>query len=176
MESVKSLLKEIKSNLSQVSSSQKDETRIMKAMLNDPSYEIDLYDKTGKVGTYNPSKQFREMIGSVVSSTTKISNDEAKSLVNSYEFKKADAEVLVDFSKEFVNTYLKTGRKLPLGGRKKSNVSLVLKDIKETSRRYPRKVGVNADGTDKYEKGVVKVGAYEAVKVIAPCPSWVKPK
>lgn len=176
MESVKSLVKEIKSNLSQVSSSQKDEVRLMKAMLNDTSYEVDIYDKSGKIGTYNPSKQFRSMMSSVVSSTAKISGEEAKSLVDSYEFKKSDAESLVDFSKEFVNTYLKTGRKLPLGGRKKSNVSLVLKDIKETSRRYPRKVGVNADGTDKYEKGIVKVGAYEAVKVIAPCPSWVKPK
>lgn len=173
MENVKDLIKEIKTNLSQVSSSQKDETRIMRAMLNDTDFEVDIYEKEGKVGTYCPAKDVRSMIANVVSATTKITNEEASVLVENYEFKKSDAETFVNVSKEFVNTYLQTGRKLPLGGREKSNVSLVIKDIKEQARRFPRKVGVNPDGTAKYDNGVVNVGSYESIKVIAPCPSWV---
>lgn len=173
MENVKELIKDIKTNLSQVSSSQKDEVRIMRAMLNDKDFEVDIYEKEGKVGTYCPAKDVRNMISNVISSTAKITNEEASMLVENYEFKKSDAETFVNVSKEFVNTYLQSGRKLPLGGREKSNVSLVLKDVKEQARRFPRKVGVNPDGTAKYDNGVVNVGSYESIKVIAPCPSWV---
>ena len=35
--------------------------------------------------------------------------------------KKKEAEKFVNVSKEFVNTYLGTKRKLPLGGREKTN-------------------------------------------------------
>ena len=176
MEKVKELINEIKSNLSQVSSSQKDEVRIMKAMLNDKDFEVDVYDKEGVVGTYNPAKSTRAMMASVIAGTTRISNEEASALIENYEFKKSEAESLVNLSKEFVNTYLQTGRKLPLGGREKSNVSLVLKEIKEQPRRFPRKVGVNPDGTAKYDNGIVTVEAYESVKLVAPCPSWVSKK
>ena len=71
-ESVKNLVKEIKDGLSQTSSSRKDEVRVMKAMLNDPSYEVDEYGKDGVIGTYNPCKDFRGMCTSIISSTTKI--------------------------------------------------------------------------------------------------------
>ena len=174
MENVKELVQKIKVGLTQVSSSQKDEVNVMKAMLNDRGYEVDLYDKDGKTGSYNPCKSVREMISGVVAYTVKISNDEASELVEAYDFRKADAETLVDLSKEFINTYLKTGRKLPIGGREKSNASFILKEIKATERRYPKKIGVNSDGTDRYENGVVKVAAYEAIKSNTPCPSWVK--
>ena len=176
MENVKELIKEIKTNLSQVSSSQKDEVKVMRAMLNDKDFEVDVYEKEGKIGTYCPAKDVREMVSNVVAATTRISNEEASMLVQDYEFKKSDAETFVNVSKEFVNTYLQTGRKLPLGGREKSNVSLVLKDVKEQSRRFPRKVGVNPDGTAKYDNGVVNVGSYESIKVIAPCPTWTSKK
>ena len=77
MENVKELIKDIKTNLSQVSSSQKDEVRIMRAMLNDKDFEVDIYEKEGKVGTYCPAKDVRNMISNVISSTAKITNEEA---------------------------------------------------------------------------------------------------
>ena len=39
---------------------------------------------------------------------------------------------MINISKQFIHTYLETGRKLPLGGREKSNISLVNKTIPET--------------------------------------------
>ena len=176
MENTKDLIKEIKDNLSQVSSSQKDEIRVMKAMMNDSSYEIELYGSDGVKDTYSPFKDSREMLSNILVNTTKISKDEAVKLSENYEFKKSDAETLVRISKEFVNTYLHTGRKLPLGGHERSNISLSLKEVKETVRMYPKKVGVNPDGSDKYEKVQTSIPSYEAIKVIAPCPKWIRKK
>ena len=173
-ESVKSLVKEIKDGLSQTSSSRKDEVRVMKAMLNDPTYEVDEYGKDGIIGTYNPCKDFRSMCTSIISSTTKIPQAEAANMMESYEVKKSEAASMVNVSKEFVNTFLHTGRKLPIGSREKSDVSLSLKEVAPSTRLYPQKVGVNDDGTPKYSKAPTTVPAHEAIRVHAPCPSWVK--
>ena len=44
MENVKEVIDDIKNNLTQRSSSRKDEVSVMKAMLNDPEYTVDVYD------------------------------------------------------------------------------------------------------------------------------------
>ena len=173
-ESVKSLVNEIRTGLSQVSSSHKDEVRVMKAMLNDPNYEVDEYGKDGVIGTYNPCKDFRAMCTSIISSAAKIPQTEAANMMESYEVKKSEAASMVDISKEFVNTFLQTGRKLPMGAREKSDVSLSLKKVAPSTRLYPQKVGVNDDGSAKYSKAPTTVAAHEAIRVHAPCPSWVK--
>lgn len=174
MENVKNLINEIHQGLSQASASQKDEVRMMKAMLNDETFIVDVYGNEGKVSSYSPYADARSMVSNIISTTTKISKAEADDLAANYEFKKSDAESLVGISKEFINTYLTTGRKLSLGGREKSNISLTEKKIEETIRMYPKKVGVNSDGSDRYEKVQTKVPAYNSIKVIAPCPKWVK--
>lgn len=174
MSTVTELVKEIKDNLSQVSASNKDEIRVMQAMLNDTEYEVGVYGNTGLKETYNPAKDFRGMISSIVSNTTKISKDEAASLVDSHEVTKSEASTMVNVSKEFVNTYLRTGRKLPFGGREKSNIALSGKELPETIKTYPKKVGVNEDGTDRYESGERKVPSHITAKLYGPCPDWVK--
>ena len=151
MEKVNDLVKEIKTNLTHASSSHKDEVRVMRAMLNDTSYEAGVYDKSGKIST-----------------------EEADSLAALYDAKKSDAESMVTISKEFINTYLKTDRKIGLGGREKSNVSIIRKGVGASTRSYPKQVGIGADGKPVYEKAEVKVSPYESVKVYSPCPAWVK--
>lgn len=168
------LVKEIKDNLSQVSSSNKDEVRVMQAMLNDTNYEVGVYGNSGLRETYNPAKDFRGMITGIISSTAKISKEESASLVDAHEVTKSEAATMVNISKEFVNTYLATGRKLPFGGREKSNIAISGKDLKETIKTYPKKVGVNEDGTDRYESGERKVPAHFTAKVYGSCPDWVK--
>lgn len=174
MSTVQSLVNEIKEGLSQVSSSTKDEVRIMQAMLNDTEYEVGVYGASGLKETYNPAKDFRSMLSTVVSSTTKISKEEAASLVNDHEVTKAEATSMVNVSKEFVNTYIATGRKLPFGGREKSNIAISGKEVKETVKTYPKKVGVNEDGTGRYESGERKVPSHITAKVYGSCPDWVK--
>lgn len=171
---VKGLINEISSNLSQISSSMKDEVRVMQSMLSDPTYEVSIYGKDGVEGTYNPTNEFRGMCASIISNTAKISNAEATQLMEGYDVKKGEASAMVGISKEFINTYLQTGRKLPLGGREKSDVSLGMKHVEKGTRLYPKKVGVNDDGTDRYSKTPTTIPAHDSVRVYAPCPSWVK--
>lgn len=173
-DTVTSLLKDISSNLSQTSSSRKDETRIMQAMLSDPNYQVSIYGRDGIEGTYNPAEDFRSMCASVISHAAKVPAAEATQLMNDYQVTKGEATSMVAISKEFVNTFLKTGRKLPLGAREKSDVSLSLKQVEKSTRMYPQKVGVNDDGSDRYSKTATSIPAHESIRVHAPCPSWVK--
>lgn len=173
-DTVKGLIEEIKGNLSQTNSSQKDEIRVMRAMLNDKDFKVDVYGKEGKVDSYCPSEDARNMFANVISSAVKISSDEANGLMENYEFKKSDADTMINVSKEFVNTYIQTGRKLPLGPREKSNVSLSLKQVEATTRTYPKKIGINDDGSACYENAPTEIKAHESIRVHAPCPVWVK--
>lgn len=172
--STNALIKEIKEGLSQVNASHKDEVAVMQAMLNDPDYEVAIYTKKGQTGTYNPCKDFRGMCASIVANTTKIPSEEAKTLMDGYIVKRSEADSMVNVSKEFVNTFLHTGRKLPLGGRENSDVSLCLKEVPETVRSCPRRVGVNGDGSNQYNRVPTTIAAHEAIRVHAPCPSWKK--
>lgn len=172
--STSTLIKEIKDGLSQVNASHKDEVAVMQAMLSDPDYEVTVYTKAGPSGTYNPCKDFRGMCSSIISSTTKIPVEESQALMENYNVKKAEADSMVGISKEFVNTFLHTGRKLPLGGHQDSDVSLCLKEVPESVRSCPRRVGQNADGSNQYNRVPTTIAAHEAIRVHAPCPSWKK--
>lgn len=175
MNTVKELINEIHSNLSQTSSSQRDETRVMQAMLSDPFYTVDVYGgKDESPISYNPTMDFRNMCASVMSNTAKIPMAEAEQLMDGYVVKKSEADAMIRVSKEFVNTYLQTGRKLPLGARETSDISISAKHIPAATRTYPMKVGVNEDGTDRYVKEPTTIPAHNSLRVSAPCPSWVK--
>ena len=174
---VRAIVKDIKDNLSQKSSSLKDEVKVMQAMLNDKGYAVDVYGKDGKTGEiYNASADARNMITSVITSTTKISKDEASVLAEDHEFSKAEATSMVNIGKEFINTYLDTGRKISMGGREQSNISLIGKDVEATVSRYPKKVGVDENGNGIYENAEKQVPAHKSARAIAPCPVWVTTK
>ena len=166
MESAKQVIEEVTKGVTQKSASRKDEITIMKAMINDSNYKVDVYEKEGKVDEYCPSADIRKVISNVMSTTTKMSMKEASELVNNYEFTKADATALVGVSKEFINTYLQTGRKLPLGGRATSNIELMWKNVAAHTVEIPSK--------NSSERTTTSIPAHGGIKVICPCPSWVK--
>lgn len=174
MSTVQNLVKEIHDNLQQKSASRKDEVSVMKAMLNDKEYKVDIYGKDGVSGTYCPAEDAREMVAGIIQTAAKVPAAEAKELAANYEFKKSDAETSVNLSKEFVNTYLETGRKLPLGGRAKSNISLEGKHVEESTILCPTKIGVGDDGKDMYDRKPRTIAAHDSVKVYGSCPAWLK--
>lgn len=173
MSNTTDLVNEIKSNIKQVSSSQKDEVNVMRMMLNDTSYEVGIYSKDGKVGTYNPALDFRSMQSNIISSVAKISKEESSQLVENYEVTKSDASTMVDISKEFVNTYLSTGRKLPFGGREDSNYALSVREIPSTEKTYQRRK-VNDNGEVTWEPGKKIIPAHKGLKARSSCPPWVQ--
>lgn len=173
---IKGLIEEISTGLNQVSSSKKDEVRVMQAMLSDTSYSVDIYGKDGVECHYNPARDFQSMCASIISNAAKVPMAEATQLMEGYEVRKSEATSMVNLSKEFVNTFLQTGRKLPLGPREYSDVSLSLKKVEATTRLFPQKVGVNDDGSARYSKTPTVIPAHESIRVFAPCPVWVSNK
>jgi hypothetical protein len=175
--SVMALVKEINETRTQTSASNKDEIRVMRAMLNDPTFKVDVYSRSGVEGQYCPYEDARTMISNIIRDTTKISSKEATDLAASYEFGKQEAATMIGISKEFINTYIETGRKLPLGGRETSNISIAKKTKEARSNSFPKKVGINDDGSDRYETvddGVIP--AHGSLKVYSSAPSWLTKK
>lgn len=167
MENAKEVIKEVKDSVNQRKASRKDEITVMKAMINDPDYTVKTYDKDGQTEEYYPGREFRRVVTNVVASTTKITNREAAELVNSYDFTKSDAAALVGLSKEFVHTYLQTGRKLPIGGRETSNVELIWRTYEK------RVVGIPAN-EERTEWTTTTIPAHDGIKTYNQCPPWVK--
>ena len=170
MSKVEELVSEIRKDLKQVSSSQKDEVSVMQAMLNSPDYEVGVYSKEGQVGTYNPCKDFRGMCTNIITSTTKMPKTEAVEHVDKYTVTKSDAETMVNVSKEYMNTYLGTGRKIKLGGRERSDYAMSIKEVPTSVKSYP----IKDKNTGKVEFGKKEVPAHNSVKVYGSCPSWVR--
>ena len=167
MTSAYDIIKDVKSNVTQCSSSKKDEITVMQAMMNDTNFSVDVYSKGGKVDEYYPSRELRKVVTNVVASTTHIPVKEATELVNAYEFTRVDAAAMVNMSKEFVNIYLQTGRKLPLGGRKNSDVELMWKNIEDRTTEIPIK-------SETGERLNTFIPAHGGIKAINPCPEWLK--
>ena len=174
MENVKTLIEEIKTGLSQVNSSQKDEVRVMKAMLNDPDYKVGVYGKNGLEGTYCPREDAIEMVTSVLHNAASIPNAEAAVIADKYEFTRNEATALLGITKEFMNSYLQTGRKLPLGGRETFDISISGKDVIASTKSFPEKKGFDENGEPIWGKGEKEIKAHMSAKIHASCPPWVK--
>lgn len=166
---VQELIQDIKDNLKQKSASRRDEEAVMRAMLNDRDFIVRDYSSHE---THCPASDYREMVAGIISSTTKMPKVEAAAIVNNYEVKKSDASTMVNLSKDFFNCALRTGRKINLGATEKSDISIQLKEIPETQKKFPMKTGINEDGSARYEKNETTIPAHEGLKVSSPCPKW----
>ena len=166
---VQELIQDIKNNLKQKSASRRDEEAVMRAMLNDRSFIVKDYSTQE---AHCPATEYRDMIAGIIASTTKMPKVEAQAVVENYEVKKSDASTMVTLSKDFFNSALRTGRKINFGATEKSDISIQLKEIPETQKKFPMKTGMNDDGTFRYEKNETTIPAHEGLKVSSPCPKW----
>lgn len=166
---VQELIQDIKNNLKQKSASRRDEEAVMRAMLNDRSFIVKDYSTQE---THCPATEYRDMVAGIIASTTKMPKVEAQAVVENYEVKKSDASTMVTLSKDFFNSALRTGRKINFGATEKSDISIQLKEIPETQKKFPMKTGMNDDGTFRYEKNETTIPAHEGLKVSSPCPKW----
>jgi hypothetical protein len=169
MEKVSEVIKNIKATNKQTSASKKDEVAVMQAMLNDKEYKVGVYANDGSKEQYCPSDDARAIVSSVVCNGAKIGKEEAAKIADDYTFSKAESTSFIGISKEFVNTYVETGRKLPLGARENSNVALSKKEVGPSVRSYPKK---SDDGVFEHPK--VQVPGYQSIRVHGSCPNYVK--
>lgn len=166
---LKELIKKIKESNPR-GGSHKDEIAVMKAMLNDASYEVEVYDNKGKVGTFKPYDNARKNVVNVLTKTG-MNKSEATTIAENYSYSSSEAENFVAISKEFVNTYTDSGRMLNLGKRENYSASLRKKEIPAKERKY----------FTKDEKGntvtkIAKIPAHVSLKSTSKCPTHKKQK
>jgi hypothetical protein len=169
MEKVTEVIKNIQATNNQTSASKKDEVAVMQAMLNDKEYKVGVYANDGSKSEYSPSEDARAIVASVICNGAKIGKEEAAKIADGYNFSKTESGSFIGIAKEFVNTYVETGRKLPLGARENSNVALSKKDVGPSVRSYPKK---SEDGS--FDHPQVKVPGYQSIRVHGSCPKYVK--
>ena len=136
-------MKELMSEIKEVTKKQRsankiDEIRVMKAMLNDPDFEISVYDKNkGLIGTKNIHDEAVKFTANLCSSVTGIDSKSATELASNYEFTKKDAIFMIDTSKTFIQTYLDTGRKINIIQGEDSQADLFTRDIPAKDKTIP---------------------------------------
>lgn len=164
-------MKELMAEIREVTKKQKscnkvDEIRVMRTMLNDPDFEVSIYDKNkGLIGTRSPRTEAVKFISNVCSAVTGIDSKSADELANNYEFTKKDAIFLLDNSRDFTQTYLSTGRKINIVQSEKSQAELLVKPIPEKEKAIPAGDGV---------KQITKVPGYDKIVAKSKCPKYFR--
>lgn len=133
------LMKEIhEATKKQRSANKTDEVNVMRTMLNDADFSVAVYDRSkGYIGQRSPREESRKFIANITSSLTGIEYKNATELANEYEFSKKDASFLIENGKDFISTYLTTGRKLPLIQTEDSEAALLLRHIDSKEKQVP---------------------------------------
>lgn len=140
-----SLMEEIKETTKkQKSASRVDEVRVMRTMLNDPNYSISIYDKNkGYIGTRCPRQEAVKFAANISSAITGLDNKSATELANMYEFTKKDALFMIENHRDFTQTYLSTGRKLPIIQSEDAEAAVFFKELGEREKSVPDGNGNN---------------------------------
>lgn len=132
------LIEHIIRNTSQVSVSKSDEISVMQSMLNDKKFEVALYDRTrGYLGTRSPRETALSMINDALCGVTGMSQKEATELSRDYIFSKRDAARQVSLAKDFIGTYIQSGRKVIVMSDPRGEASINLRYVKERDKKVP---------------------------------------
>ena len=164
--SVENLIKEIQERRTQKSVNVKDERLVCKELLNDRTFKAAVYGKDGIEDYVCPAEEIDSMVSGIISKTTGIGSQEAAKLAEEYEYTNQDADHMITFSKEFVNVYMDTGRKLSLGKRENADISLVQKIVPASVKSVPKKVGINEDGSAIIQFVDKDIKEHKSIKVI----------
>jgi hypothetical protein len=122
----------------QKSASRVDEIRVMKTMLNDPDFSVSIYDKNkGLIGQRCPHEEAVKFLANTTSAITGLDAKNAAELASKYEFTKKDAIFMVENSRDFVQTYLSTGRKLPIAQTEDTEASLFYRAVPSKEKVVP---------------------------------------
>lgn len=165
---VKNMVSTIKKDLSQASASSKDEVNVMMAMMNDKTFKVDELGTNGQVvSTFCPAEVAEELAANIIKGATKVSSAEAEELARNHQFGKKEATGMVTLSKEFINTYLDTGRKIKFGNREGKSIVISQKDKEASTCTYPKKVGIDGNGEPIYQLATTEIAAYKEVKAVS---------
>lgn len=158
------LMKQIQEiTMKQKSQNKGDEVAVAQTLLNDPDFQVGIYDKNkGLIGTRNVHEEAVKFVANISAEITGLDKKTAEDLASQYTFTKKDANFIINTSRDFVQTYLKTGRKFNLVQSEDTEANIFLKPTPAKEKLIPTK-----DGTK-----LVKTGAYQKVACKSGCPKY----
>lgn len=163
-----SMINEIKHNAKQISINKVDEVKVMKSMLNDKNFKIAIYDnKEGYIGDKCPAEEATQFVAGIIQNATGLDSKDSKHLAEGYEFTKKDAVFMVNNAKDFMEVYLKTGRKINIIQNGATECSIYAKDIPAGTKNMPARPG-------SPELKQVSIPAYTKIVSISKAPKYVR--
>jgi len=160
------MIAEIKANTKQVAINRNDEVRVMKEMLNDPNFNVSIYEKsTGYVGQRCPREEATGFVKNIIQATTGLDARDSKHLADNYEFTKRDATFLLTNMRDFMSTYLSTGRKINIVQSANAEANLFARDVKPLVKTIPASEGSK-------ETKQITTAAYTKIVSNSKCPKY----
>lgn len=135
------LIEEIKKvTETQTSINKADELRVMTTMLNDPEFSIGVYDKKlGYIGQRSPHEEAVKFVGDIIQRATGLEKKDSQHLASELEFTKRDANFLINNMKDFITTYVSTGRKINMIQSDSTEANLYTKNMAASTKTIPNK-------------------------------------
>lgn len=162
------IIEEIKKNAKQISINKTDEVKVMRSMLNDKNFKIAIFDKNeGYIGDKCPAEEATSFVANVIQNATGLDSKDSKHLAEGYEFTKKDAVFMVNNAKDFMEVYLKTGRKINIIQNGATECSIYAKDIPAGTKNIPARPG-------SAELKQVNTPAFTKIVSISKSPKYVK--
>ena len=151
--------------MKQKSQSISDQLRVQQMLLNDPDYEVSVYDKNkGRIGSRNVHTEAVNFVAEVTSSITGVEKKEAQDLASKYRFTKKDANFFLNMNRDFMQTYLQTGRKINIVQTEDSEASIFYRPVEAREKIVPGRNGSKPTVISGYQKVVVKSKAPKYMK------------
>ena len=165
--SLEEMINEIKANTKQISINRNDEVRVMKEMLNDPNFTVSIYDRAeGYIGQRCPHEEAVGFVKNIIQASTCLDSNDSKHLADKYEFTKRDATFLLTNMKDFMSTYLNTGRKINIVQNEKTEANLFAREVKPITKTIPASEGSK-------ETKQITTQAYTKVISNSKCPKYI---
>lgn len=132
------LVQSIVEKTSQTAVNKSDEVEVMQSMLNDREFNIAIFDRNkGYVGSRSPRNEALQLAIDTLSGVTGMSENEAASLTQNYSFTKKDAQHFINIGKDFIGTYLQTGRKTTIISEPRIEATVSLKHVEAHDKKVP---------------------------------------
>ena len=163
------LIEEIKKvTETQTSINKADELRVMTTMLNDPDFSIGVYDKKiGYIGQRSPHEEAVKFVGDVIQRATGLDKKDSQHLASELEFTKRDANFLIGNMKDFLTTYVSTGRKINVVQSASTEANLFTKEIGASTKTIPNKDNPNDVKT-------ITTSPYTKLVSQSKCPKYIE--
>jgi hypothetical protein len=136
-----SLLEDIKeASKKHTSINRLDEVNVMRGMINDPGFSVAVYDKkNGYIGQRCPREEAVGFVKNIIAGATGLDARDSLHLAEHYQFTKRDAVFLLDNMRDFLTTYLDTGRKINILQSETGEAAVYLKQVDKKTKIIPDK-------------------------------------